>query len=69
MPALVCSAAICLSIAAAPVVSGFGRAPSGFRQTQSAPATTSPEQALVSRYCVTCHNERSKTGGLSLDSD
>ena len=67
MPAPVCGAAICLSIAAAPVVSGFGRAQSGFRQTQSAPATASPEQALVSRYCVTCHNDRSKTGGLSLE--
>jgi ABC-type branched-subunit amino acid transport system ATPase component len=67
VPALVCGAAIGLSIAAAPVVSGFGRAQSGFRQTQSAPATTSPQQALVSRYCVTCHNDRSKTGGLSLE--
>ncbi len=67
MPALVCGAAIGLSIAAAPVVSGFGRAQSGFRQTQSAPAATSPQQALVSRYCVTCHNDRSKTGGLSLE--
>ena len=67
MPTLVCGAAIGLSIAAAPVVSGFGRAQSVFRQTQSAPATTSPQQALVSRYCVTCHNDRSKTGGLSLE--
>jgi hypothetical protein len=26
-----------------------------------------PEQQLVTKYCVTCHNERAKTGGLSLE--
>ena len=30
------------------------------------PAAPSP-RALVDQYCVTCHNERLKTGGLSLD--
>src|SRR5205809_2737481 len=30
------------------------------------PATSSQRQFLE-RYCVTCHNERLKTGGLSLD--
>ena len=36
--------------------------------------TTQPERAgtpsreLIDRYCVTCHNERLKTGGLTLDS-
>ncbi|HEY6613608.1 MAG TPA: DUF1592 domain-containing protein, partial [Vicinamibacterales bacterium] len=34
-------------------------------------ATTSPapatDQALIQKYCVTCHNARAKTGGLSLD--
>src|SRR5262245_9744920 len=24
-------------------------------------------RALLDRYCVTCHNQRLKTGGLSLD--
>ena len=37
----------------------------------SPPATTSPapatDQALIQKYCVTCHNARAKTGGLSLD--
>src|SRR5437867_2570179 len=33
-------------------------------QTQSA---TSPQRALLDKYCVTCHNERLKTGGLMLD--
>src|SRR5712691_12479410 len=26
----------------------------------------SPERALLNRYCVTCHNDRAKTGGLTL---
>jgi mono/diheme cytochrome c family protein len=33
-----------------------------------APSTLNPEpgKALVTRFCVTCHNDRAKTGGLSL---
>jgi hypothetical protein len=27
----------------------------------------SPHGALIKQYCVTCHNERAKTGGLALD--
>jgi len=39
---------------------------------QASPSgTTSPasttDQALIQKYCVTCHNARAKTGGLSLD--
>jgi mono/diheme cytochrome c family protein len=30
-------------------------------------ATASPEQEILNRYCITCHNERLKTGGLMLD--
>lgn len=26
------------------------------------------QQAVLRRYCVTCHHERSRTGGLALDS-
>jgi len=33
-----------------------------------APALSpSPDRALVDKYCVTCHNQRAKTGGLALD--
>ena len=32
------------------------------------PAPAAPDnRALLKRYCVTCHNERAKTGGLSLE--
>src|SRR3569832_618112 len=29
--------------------------------------TTSPQRALLDKYCVTCHNAKTKVGGLSLD--
>ena len=32
----------------------------------AAPAPTSSQRQLLDRYCVSCHNERLKTGGLSL---
>jgi mono/diheme cytochrome c family protein len=31
------------------------------------PAAARDQQALLARYCITCHNERAKTGGLALD--
>src|SRR5262245_31949307 len=33
-----------------------------------APQALSPERTLLDKYCVTCHNERARTGGLSLES-
>jgi len=30
------------------------------------PVTASPQKALINQYCVTCHNDRVKTGGLTL---
>jgi cytochrome c553 len=36
--------------------------------SQSArPQTQPPEQALLNRYCITCHNEKTKIAGLMLD--
>ena len=34
---------------------------------QPAPAAPASPRALLDRYCVTCHNERLRTGGLALD--
>ena len=31
------------------------------------PPSGAPQRALLDRYCVTCHNERRRTGGLALD--
>ena len=37
------------------------------RASGAAPeSAASPQRALVDQYCVTCHNERQKTAGLSL---
>src|SRR6185436_11544934 len=32
------------------------------------PTPASQSQTLLTQYCVTCHNEKAKTGGLALDS-
>jgi hypothetical protein len=35
---------------------------------QTAPASSpSPQQALINQYCVTCHNQRSKTANVMFD--
>jgi mono/diheme cytochrome c family protein len=36
-------------------------------QTSARPPAANPNQALVNRYCVTCHNQRLKTAKLELD--
>ena len=28
---------------------------------------TSPHRALLDKYCIACHNDRAKTGGLTLE--
>ncbi|NOT27814.1 MAG: DUF1587 domain-containing protein, partial [Acidobacteria bacterium] len=35
--------------------------------SRSAPASPAQHGAVLNRYCVTCHNERIKTGGLALN--
>ncbi len=37
------------------------------RVASAAAAAEGPSRALLDRYCVTCHNERLRTGGLMLD--
>lgn len=41
--------------------------PHASAQSSEAATATSPQEALVDRYCVTCHNDRLRTGGLALD--
>ena len=41
--------------------------PGGGNPAQSAAPASSPQRALLDRYCVTCHNQRLQTGGLALD--
>ena len=35
--------------------------------TATRPAPASTEAAFLNQYCITCHNERLKTGNLALD--
>ena len=56
-------------LAMAAAASGNAEAAGAQRQPAPAAETSgSSEQALLTRYCITCHNDRLKTGGLSLDS-
>src|SRR6185295_2385020 len=56
--------AACLALSAPSVRLGAGESP---QNAVSPAAVPSPHRAALDRYCVTCHNERLKTGGLSLD--
>ena len=37
------------------------------QQVSAAAPAVSPDRATLDRYCVTCHNSRTRTGGLALD--
>jgi len=41
--------------------------PASASPRQAASAQASPAQGVIDRYCVTCHNQRAKIGGLALD--
>ena len=50
------------------VLVAVGQAAVGIDAQPSArPSSANPNQALVDRYCVTCHNQRLKTAKLELD--
>ena len=51
-----------------PVMS-FSAAATNQQESLSAPtASTAPQRAVLSQYCVTCHNEEARTAGLVLSS-
>src|SRR5262249_13650671 len=65
---------VCLLLAVGTVVvlaSGSlgarGQQPSGAAPVGPSPAAATDQRALLNKYCVTCHNTRLKTAGLSLD--
>src|SRR5437763_16410050 len=55
---------LCIAIAA--LVTAPSRQIEG-RQPATGPSQDGSPQELVNTYCITCHNERAKTGGLALD--
>jgi mono/diheme cytochrome c family protein len=48
-------------------ISSHPRASSQEASSPPVSPAASPERALVDTYCVTCHNQRARTAGLSLD--
>ena len=54
----------CIAVIAAACVMGVG-APSGAGAQQPA-AAAPPQRALLDQFCVACHNDRLRTGGLSM---
>jgi mono/diheme cytochrome c family protein len=38
-----------------------------YPQQQASPTESSAAQQAIARYCVTCHNDRARSGGLSLE--
>jgi Protein of unknown function (DUF1592)/Protein of unknown function (DUF1588)/Protein of unknown function (DUF1587)/Protein of unknown function (DUF1585)/Protein of unknown function (DUF1595)/Cytochrome C oxidase, cbb3-type, subunit III len=40
---------------------------SSLAYAQSAPVSASPHRALLDKYCIGCHSDRAKTGGLTLE--
>jgi mono/diheme cytochrome c family protein len=60
------SIALIAAISATLSANQSGRPASAQGGTTSATATT-PARELVTTYCVTCHNQRVKTGNLALD--
>jgi uncharacterized protein DUF1592/uncharacterized protein DUF1588/uncharacterized protein DUF1587/uncharacterized protein DUF1585/uncharacterized protein DUF1595/cytochrome c len=56
-----------LTIAAAVLVPAGGTIAQSSAPAADAAAPWSGERALVKQYCVTCHNARTKAGGLLLD--
>ena len=70
-----CRASVAAVAAAVCAAVGLFGAGASARQAAPAPAATcasasvpaSSSQALIAKYCVSCHNERTRTGGLALD--
>jgi mono/diheme cytochrome c family protein len=63
-----------IAVAAAAVLLYLGVLNHGWSEGQAqakppvpaAPAAVSPQQALINQYCAACHNEKLKSGGLTL---
>src|SRR5262245_64887807 len=50
------------------LIGSFGLATAAVVAAQApVPPPAAPYRAMLDQYCVTCHNQRLKTGGLTLD--
>ncbi|HJU42933.1 MAG TPA: DUF1592 domain-containing protein [Vicinamibacterales bacterium] len=50
-----------------PAASTFAQSATADKQSAAAESAASDTRALLNTYCITCHNQRTKTGGLALD--
>jgi cytochrome c551/c552 len=66
-------AVVCFGVAyvaadgARPQVAAPTTTAAGSASAQASPADPASQRALLNRYCVSCHNEKVKIGGLALD--
>jgi len=63
-PAVVCIATVTVVLAAQ---TASPQAPSTPARVPTEVTDAPAERAILNQYCVTCHNEKLKTGGLELD--
>src|SRR5581483_1956678 len=59
-------AGVCLPVTSLGAAAG-GQAAATAQKTAAAGVPAGPPRALLDQYCVTCHNDRLKTAGLSLE--
>jgi mono/diheme cytochrome c family protein len=64
---------LALWLAASPIsrhsLAARGESPAVFGAPHAAAPAVQPERALIDQYCVTCHNQRARTAGLTLDTE
>src|SRR5262245_52032960 len=63
----VCFGVPLVAVCSLEAVQSTAPAPAALPRASIEPSATSQNRALLNKYCVTCHNDRLKTGGLSLD--
>lgn len=61
------SSALVTILLAGSVLVGVGHLPLARLQAAGVQPAAAPSRELLDRYCVTCHNDRLLTGGLTLD--
>jgi mono/diheme cytochrome c family protein len=54
-------------MAGAAALSASARPATGLQRQRDSAAVVPAEQQLLNQYCVGCHNDRSRAGGLALD--
>src|SRR5258708_6040143 len=67
MPKRVWALAVLVWVASAASSVPLAAGPQASARPAVAPSTTIDYASVVTKYCVTCHNERAKIGGLTLD--